>query len=175
VGKNPAEAWTKLVFFAENRVSGIRIQFANVGGRTERDQVFDGYKALVSAAQTIVVPRIAVTFLEKLDADGEVKIGGVRLSRRGVIMRHRDPRRASVSSSWEAVTMLIDTDGKPTSGRPIMAMCHNGTELPIIDPSSKHAAVLPLLMWLAHDRFAQKPIVMPVEEVPTWVSSDRYQ
>jgi hypothetical protein len=169
---DPAKAWKRLVFQAENRVSGMRIHWSNVGGTTARGEVWDAYRALVSVATTVVQPRLAVEYLDRMSQGKDVKIGSLRLTSRGLVDRHHDPRRASVSSHWDDVTPLVDTDGAPLPNSNGVASLKDGTVIGHVDASVKNAAVVPLLLWLAKDRFETKPLVLATaSDFPSW--SDR--
>jgi hypothetical protein len=176
---DPSTAWTKLVFEAENRVSGMRIHFKRVGGTSARKEVWDAYRALISVSTTVVQPRLAIDYLDRLTAGKDVKIGSLRLTARGIVDRHHDPRRASVSAHWDDLTLLVtpegmaaedNEDGSPnTSG---LARVADGSIVGHIDASAKNAAVLPLLLWLAKDKFETKPFVLNEPELAVW--TDRY-
>ncbi len=166
---DPSRAWHKLVFEAENRVSGLRVKFANVGGMDSRSIAWDAYRALLSVSTTVIQPRLAVDYLERLSDGKEVKIGNVRLSSRGIVQRHADPRRASLSAHWNDLTVMVDCEGRPLGDPSELARLRDGTMLEPIDASTKNAPVIPLLLWLAKDRFETKPIVMPTRAaMPEW-------
>jgi hypothetical protein len=165
---DPAKAWKKLVFQAENRVSGMRIQWSSVGGTTARSEVWDAYRALVSVATTVVQPRLAVEYLDRMSAGKDVRIGSLRLTSRGIVDRHHDPRRASVSSHWDDITPLVNTEGVLAANAPGIATLRDGTPLAPVDASVKNAAVVPLLLWLAKDRFETKPLVLVPPRLPMW-------
>ncbi len=172
VHQNPAKAWHKLVFEAENRVSGLRVKFDNVGGLESRAIAWDAYRALVSVSTTIVAPRIASEYLDRLSEGKEVKIGGVRMTSRGIVNRHVDPRRASISAHWNDLTLLVDCDGRPFGNAHELARVADGTIMNTISANTKNAPVLPLLLWLAKDRFETKPILLRPRALPVW--EDRY-
>jgi Protein of unknown function (DUF2510) len=165
---DPSKAWHKLVFEAENRVSGLRVKFANVGGSESRQVAWDGYRALLSVSTTVIQPRLAVEYLDKLSDGKEVKIGNLRLSSRGIVQRHVDPRRASLSAHWNDLSVMVDCEGRPLGDPSELARLRDGTMLEPIDASTKNAPVVPLLLWLAKDRFETKPMVLATRTMPEW-------
>jgi hypothetical protein len=177
--EDPSKAWTKLVFEAENRVSGMRIHFKRVGGATARKEVWDAYRALISVSTTVVQPRLAVDYLDRLVSGKDVKIGSLRLTSRGIVDRHHDPRRASISAHWDDVTLLVTAEGLATeddedgSAAALgLARVTDGSIIGHIDASAKNASVLPLLLWLAKDKFETKPFVPSEPHLPAW--DDRF-
>jgi Protein of unknown function (DUF2510) len=168
LAKDASKGWHKLVFEAENRVSGIRVKFSNVGGLESRSIAWDAYRALCSVSTTVIQPRLAVDYLEKLSDGKEVKIGNLRLTSRGIVQRHVDPRRASLSAHWNDLTVMFDCDGRPMGEPDELGRLRDGTMLEPLDAGVKNAPVVPLLLWLAKDRFETKPIVMPTVVLPEW-------
>jgi Protein of unknown function (DUF2510) len=168
VNQNPANAWHKLVFEAENRVSGLRVKFDKVGGSEARQTAWDAYRALVSVSTTIVAPRIAAEYLQRLTEGKEVKIGGLKMTSRGVVQRHVDPRRASMSAHWNDLTLLVDCDGRPFGLPNELARVGDGSIMHTIPANTKNGPVLPLLLWLAKDKFETKPIVLRERAYSVW-------
>jgi Protein of unknown function (DUF2510) len=166
IGGGPA--WSKLAFDVENRLSGIRFRLSNVGSLQNRSVAWDAYRALTSVSAAVIQPRIAVEHLDKLSEGKEARIANLRITSRGVVQRHADPRRASLAASWDELTLLVDCDGRFLQGPGELAQLRDGQLLARIDPSAKNAPVVPLLLWLAQDRFGTKPYVLRQQELPEW-------
>lgn len=163
-----APAWSKLAFEVENRVSGVRIRLSNVGSLQNRSVAWDAYRAVTSVSSTIIQPRIAVDYLERLSEGKEVRLANLRMTSRGIVQRHVDPRRAALSSSWDELNLMVDCDGRFLAESGELARLRDGQKFDQIDPAAKNAPVAPLLLWLAKDRFETKPLVFKQQTLPEW-------
>jgi Protein of unknown function (DUF2510) len=155
--------WNKLNFQAVGRLGTLRVEIHGVRGEAARGRAYDGYRALVSTATSIVVPRLAVEIVDRLEAGQVVKMGSMRLTARGLSSRSRDPRRHGLSGRWDTLQLMVDPTGKPLLTE--TELVHRGTALirtadglafPALDPHDRTAAVLPLVLWLAQDRFVDR-------------------
>jgi hypothetical protein len=172
--QHPAQAWHKLVFEAENRVSGLRVKFDKVGGVDARATAWDAYRALVSVSTTIVAPRLAVEQLDRLSEGKEVRIAGMKITSRGVVQRNIDPRRASISAHWNDLTLLVDCDGRPFGQANELARVGDGTIMHGATANTKNGPMLPLLLWLAKDKFETKPLVLSRRVYSSWDDRHNY-
>lgn len=168
VASGGAPAWSKLAFEVENRVSGIRVRLSNVGSLQNRSVAWDAYRSVTSVSSTIIQPKIAVDYLNRLSDGKEVRVANLRLTSRGVVQRHVDPRRAALSSSWDEISLQVDCDGRVLGAPGQLALMRDGQQFSPIDATSKNAPVVPLLLWLAKDRFETKPLVIRQPVLPEW-------
>jgi Protein of unknown function (DUF2510) len=168
VASGGAPAWSKLAFEVENRVSGVRIRLSNVGSLQNRSVAWDAYRAVTSVSATIIQPRIAVDYLERLSEGKEVRVANLRITSRGIVQRHVDPRRAALASSWDELTLTVDCDGRFLAGPGELARLRDGQKFDQIDPAAKNAPVAALLLWLAKDRFETKPLVFRQQAHAEW-------
>jgi Protein of unknown function (DUF2510) len=152
--------WTRLAFRVESRLGTLRIDIHGVTNEEARMRAYDGYRALVSAASTIVIPRLAVEVVDRVEAGHTVNLGPYRLTDRGLSLRHRKVDRHPLSGRWFALRLDVDATGQPMD-----ASAHNeasessfvrtadGLKFPAPDPGHRATALLPLVLWLAQDRF----------------------
>jgi hypothetical protein len=168
VASGGAPAWSKLAFEVENRVSGIRMRLSNVGSLQNRSVAWDAYRSVTSLSSTIIQPKIAVDYLTRLSEGKEVRLANLRLTSRGIVQRHIDPRRAALTASWDEIGLMVDCDGRLLGGPGELARLRDGQLFSPIDPTSKNAPVVPLLLWLAKDRFETKPLVLRQPVLAEW-------
>ncbi len=150
--------WKHLSFSVEGRLGTLRISFKNVRGEQQRERAQQGFAALTSTAQTLILPRLAVNTVNKLDQGDAVKLGGYRLSSRGISLQQREGRRQALSGAWSSLTPLIAADGSLTTRDQGLLRTAEGVILPLPDRRDKAAILLPLVVCLAHDRFARRPL-----------------
>jgi Protein of unknown function (DUF2510) len=146
--------WTKLVFSAESRLGTLRITLKNMRDEEERIRAYNGYKALVSAAESIILPRLAVAYLERLTLGEVIKIGEYQLTSRGVSLHQREGRRQEISGRWSSLQL---ESRSPSAGQALLRT-EAGLAFPDIDAKEKGAAVLPLLLCLAREQFGETNI-----------------
>jgi Protein of unknown function (DUF2510) len=152
--------WVRLVFRVESRLGTLKIDIHGVTGEEARTRAYDGYRALVSAASTIVIPRLAVEVVDRIEAGHSVNLGPYRLTDRGMSLRHRKVDRHPLSGRWFALRLDVDATGQPhesapagDADNPSFVRTADGLSFPAPEPSDRAAALVPLVLWLAQDRF----------------------
>ncbi len=146
--------WNRLVFSAESRLGTLRISLKNIRDEEERIRAYNGYRALVSAAESIILPRLAVAFLERLVLGEVIKIGEYQLTSRGVSVHQKEGRRQELSGLWSNVQL----QSRSPSGGQALLLTEAGLTFPDVDPKERSAAVLPLLLCLAREQFGEATI-----------------
>jgi Protein of unknown function (DUF2510) len=153
-----ANTWTKLVFSAESRLGTLRITMKNIRDEEERIRAYNGYHALVSAAESIILPRLAVALLERLTLGEIIKVGDYQLTSRGVSVHQREGRRQELSGRWSNLQL----ESRSPSGGQALLRTEAGLAFPDVDPKEKAAAILPLLLCLAYEQFGENG---PIEDL----------
>lgn len=155
--------WTRLVFRVESRLGTLKVDIHGVTNEEARTRAYDGYRALVSAASTIVIPRLAVELVDRIEAGHTVNLGPYRLTDRGLSLRHRKVDRHPLSGRWFALRLEVDATGQPMelsirhdAAERSFVRTADGLSFPAPEPGARATAVLPLVLWLAQDRFTDQ-------------------
>ena len=159
--------WERLHFSVEGRLGTMRFDIKGVKNSDARTRAYDGYRALVSASSAIIVPRLAVDIVNRLEGGHIVKLGSYRLTARGLSSRHVDPRRQALTGRWDSLELLVDptgasldTDIERANRGSVFVRTNDGVAFPHLDAHDRVATVMPLVLWLAKDRFAEKPLLL---------------
>jgi Protein of unknown function (DUF2510) len=158
---NPKDGrWERLVFVVEGRLGTLRVDIHGVKSEIDRARAYDGYRALVSVASSIVIPRLAVDVVDRLESGQIVKLADYRMSARGVSQKHREGGRHPISGRWSSLQLNVDPSGQslmravdPTTRGAVLLRTEEGLPFPAIDLGDRAAAILPLVLCLAKDRF----------------------
>ncbi len=155
--------WKKLIFVVEGRLGTLRIVIRGVRGETERRRAYDGFRALVSLAESVIVPRIASQIVDRLESGHVVRLGHYRLTNRGLTLKHREGHRQVLSGRWYALNLTTDASGRSLDNAidaavrgSVLVRTVEGLPFPALDPQDKWASIMPLVLWLAQDRFTDR-------------------
>jgi hypothetical protein len=142
--------WDRLTYLLWGRHRPLRIVLSAPRiDRKARSGQEEAFTAAVNLARQVIEPRLAMETIGRLERDVEVRIGKLRLTKRGIVMsRLLSGRRATASMRWGE---LIEIGGDDVTE---LARTDTGMVIPRQDPSERNVVLLPLLLRSARDNFA---------------------
>jgi len=146
----PDAKWDRLTYLLWGRHRPLRIVLSapriDVKARASQEEAFS---AAVNLAKQVIEPRLVMDTIDRIDHDVMVRIGKLRLSKRGIVMsRLLGGRRSTASLRWSE---LVEIGGDDL---PVLGRSDTGLVIPRQDPSERNVTLLPLLLRSARDRFA---------------------